>query len=334
MIHELKDIVYSSYYAQQQQIKTVLISVVGLNGSSYRKPGVRMLLWENDKMIGAISGGCVEKEMIRQAQSVFKSGHSKVIEYDGRFRLGCEGVLKILIEPFHVNQEQLDQFQIVLDKREIITIESYYSEQSSLMGKSGSLIFSQEDSIYGKPFTFNLSFEKYQQTLSPEFQLFIFGAEHDAKALCQFAALTGWNVQIIDTLKGTADVTDFSGAKNLIRLNEDDIHQLCIDEHTAIVVMTHSFVKDLAYLLQLHQKKFAYLGVLGAKKRIGKLMDQMIEFNPTIDTEFLDAIHSPCGLDIGSITPQEISISIIAEIISVCRGKVPNSLSYKALNNA
>ncbi|NME68101.1 XdhC family protein [Flammeovirga aprica] len=334
MIHELREIVYSSYQAQQQQIKTVLVSVVGLNGSSYRKPGVRMLLWENHKMIGAISGGCVEKEMIRQAESVFKSGQSKVIEYDGRFRLGCEGVLQILLEPFCIHQEKLHAFQKALEGRKELKLESYFSEDPALMEKSYTQIFHQNLPLLPHKPSINTFFQKYQQILPPEFQLFIFGVEHDAKALCQMAALTGWNVQIIDTLKGTCDVTDFTGAKNLIRLNEDEIHKLPIDQHTAVVVMTHSFVKDLTYLLQLHDTQFAYLGVLGAKKRIGKLMEQMIEFNPTLNTEFLDAIHSPCGLDIGSITPHEISISIIAEIISVYRGKTPFSVSHKTLSNA
>ncbi|KXX69532.1 XdhC family protein [Flammeovirga sp. SJP92] len=334
MIHELREIVYSSFYAQKQQIKTVLVSVIGLNGSSYRKPGVRMLLWENQKMIGAISGGCVEKEIIRQADSVFKNGKSKVIEYDGRFRLGCEGVLKILIEPFIIEEEELQQFQEALDQRKTVKVESYFSENPALMGESYTQIFNQESSILSHQNILSDQYLKYQQMLSPEFQLYVFGVEHDAKALCQFASLTGWNVQMIDTLKGTSDVTDFPGAKNLIRLNEDDIHQLPMDQQTAVVVMTHSFVKDLTYLLQLHQKNFAYLGVLGAKKRIEKLIDQLIEFHPHIDTEFIDAIHSPCGLNIGSITPQEISVSIIAEILSVCRGKTPHSLSHKTLSNA
>ena len=72
MLHELKDIIRSAKIAQNLGNKTALASVVSLDGSSYRRPGVRMSIQENGKMIGAVSGGCVEKEIIRQAQRVLK----------------------------------------------------------------------------------------------------------------------------------------------------------------------------------------------------------------------------------------------------------------------
>ncbi len=80
--------------------KAVLASVVALEGSSYRRPGVRMLLLEDGHMTGAVSGGCVEKEIFRQSESVFRTGIPKMMTYDGRYRLGCEGILYILLEPF------------------------------------------------------------------------------------------------------------------------------------------------------------------------------------------------------------------------------------------
>ena len=100
MTHEFKTIVENYLLAKKQGLKSVLATVVHLEGSSYRKPGVRMLILENGKMIGAVSGGCVEKDILRQSDTVFKSGVSKMMTYDGRYRLGCEGVLYILIEPF------------------------------------------------------------------------------------------------------------------------------------------------------------------------------------------------------------------------------------------
>ena len=101
MLHELKDIIRSAKIAKTQGIKTVIASVVHLEGSSYRRPGVRMSIQENGKMIGAVSGGCVEKEILRQSQRVFEANIPTLMEYDGRYRLGCEGVLSILIEPFN-----------------------------------------------------------------------------------------------------------------------------------------------------------------------------------------------------------------------------------------
>ncbi len=101
MTHEFKKIIKGHQNAQNLGLQSVIATVVALNGSSYRRPGVRMLITENGNMIGAVSGGCVEKEILKQSFSVFKTGMSKVMTYDGRYRLGCEGVLYILLEIFN-----------------------------------------------------------------------------------------------------------------------------------------------------------------------------------------------------------------------------------------
>ena len=88
MTHEIKNLINLIWEAQQLGVKSVLASVVALEGSSYRRPGVRMLIQENGKTFGAVSGGCVEKEVQRQALSVFETAVPKVMTYDGRFRLG------------------------------------------------------------------------------------------------------------------------------------------------------------------------------------------------------------------------------------------------------
>ena len=100
MTHEFKKIVHTYLQAQKEGLKTVLATVVAVDGSSYRGAGVRMLVVENNKTVGAISGGCVEKEVVHQAQSVFATGIAKMMTYDGRFRLGCEGTLYVLLENF------------------------------------------------------------------------------------------------------------------------------------------------------------------------------------------------------------------------------------------
>ena len=116
MIHELKKIILQAKVNQDKGLKNALVTVVDLDGSSYRKPGVRMLISEDSKMIGAISGGCVEKEILVRCKSVFDKNEPKIISYDGRYRLGCEGILYILIEPFFISSEFmkifLTQFQI------------------------------------------------------------------------------------------------------------------------------------------------------------------------------------------------------------------------------
>ena len=138
MLHELKDIIRSAKIAQSLGIKTALASVVSLDGSSYRRPGVRMSIQENGKMIGAVSGGCVEKEVLYKAQSVFSKGIPKIMSYDGRYRLGCEGILYILIEPFYIENEFLNQFSKALKNRESIEINSFFIKNDDAIGNFGS----------------------------------------------------------------------------------------------------------------------------------------------------------------------------------------------------
>ena len=129
MTHEFKKLVQAYLLAKEQEIETVLATVVALDGSSYRKPGVRMLLLETGQMIGAVSGGCVEKEILLQSKSVFESSIPKIITYDGRYRLGCEGVLYILIEPFNLSPLFIETFTKVIKDRVNFKISSFYKRE-------------------------------------------------------------------------------------------------------------------------------------------------------------------------------------------------------------
>src|SRR5512133_2577238 len=107
MTHEIKLLFQTLKIWQQLGKKAVFVTVVDLEGSSYRRPGVRMVFNEDGDSVGAVSGGCVETEIERQAQSVFRNGKAKLMTYDGRLRIGCEGILSILIEPVFLSEELL-----------------------------------------------------------------------------------------------------------------------------------------------------------------------------------------------------------------------------------
>jgi xanthine/CO dehydrogenase XdhC/CoxF family maturation factor len=127
MTHEFKHIVNQAYLNQKKGGHQVLVTVVALEGSSYRKPGVRMLICDNGKMTGAVSGGCIEKEIANQAQAVFKNQVPKIMTYDGRYRLGCEGILYILIEPFYVSDVLFETFTKGIETRAKFKITSYFN---------------------------------------------------------------------------------------------------------------------------------------------------------------------------------------------------------------
>ena len=141
MTHEFKTIVENHLLAKKRGLKSVLATVVDLEGSSYRKPGVRMLILEDGSMIGAVSGGCVEKDILRQSETVFKNEIPKMMTYDGRYRLGCEGILYILIEPFNPDDIFLSDFESTLKNRHPFQIQSYFKREVGESIGIGSLVW-------------------------------------------------------------------------------------------------------------------------------------------------------------------------------------------------
>ncbi|WP_435625651.1 XdhC family protein [Flagellimonas sp.] len=328
MTHELKSIFKGFEAAKAEGIKSVLASVVALEGSSYRRPGVRMLLLENGKMIGAVSGGCVEKEVLRQAESVFLEGVAKVMVYDGRYRLGCEGILYILLEPFQPDTQLLEAFWKTVKNRNSFSIKSYFKKEHSQNKSYGSLFSIDDSELPLNSQIVKSDMETFEQRLSPCFQLIIIGAEHDAVQLCQLASLMGWEVTVVANPREKKTASHFPGVHSFLQQEPENL-DVALDAQTAVVLMTHSFVKDLGYLLALKNKKYSYLGLLGPMRRREKLFDELLERHPDISEEFLDSIHGPAGLDIGAETPQEIAISIISEILAVIRETEPQLLKEK-----
>src|SRR5680860_1430686 len=271
MTHELKKIIQAFKYAKAKKLKTVLVTVVALEGSSYRRPGVRMLIRDDGRTVGAVSGGCVEKEIVLQAQSVFAGGIPKMMTYDGRYRLGCEGILYILIEPFEPETEFFTAFDGMLQKRNPFGVTSYFSKTEG------------SDPAYGSIFRF------------------------DGK-----------------------EITDFPGAENFTAIEPEMLSTENIDAQTALMIMTHSYVRDLKYLLAYKDNRPAYLGLLGPSRRRERLLGDFIENHLDISEAFIENIHGPAGLNIGAETAQEIALAIIAEILSVTRNKKPMLLKNKS----
>ena len=326
MTHEFKNIILQAKSNQQNGLKNVLATVVFLKGSSYRKPGVRMLIAENGKTVGAVSGGCIENEIVRRAQSVFKSDKAKVMTYDGRYRLGCEGILYILLEPFYVSDKLLKAFFECNAERTTFQIASFYKKEDESIGNFGSVIQfeAKANFTFSKKFNSNSTenSERFSQTLQPCFKLLIIGGEHDAVKLCAMASLLGWEVEVITSIKDPKELSDFPGAKHVSAQTPETV-ELKIDSETAVVLMTHNYVRDLKFLLKLEPLNSTYIGIIGSAKRREQLQNELLHYAPDLSESFLNQIHSPAGLHIGAITPEEIALSILSEILSVFRQTQP-----------
>ena len=205
-----------------------------------------MLLGEHNKWIGAVSGGCVEKEVYLQAQSVFKTGKPKLMNYDGRFRLGCEGILYILLEEFKPNDTFFEAFEDCLKRRQVFTIHSSYLKKEDVIDGIGSHVEIEKNTFsLSNVSKSNTSLMQFTQQLPPCFKLMIFGAEHDAVKLCQLASFNGWEVTVVSGPLESKTIDNFPGATAFYSVSPDDLELNSIDSETAIVLMSHNFANDL-----------------------------------------------------------------------------------------
>ncbi|OEJ99006.1 XdhC and CoxI family protein [Flavivirga aquatica] len=329
MTHELKQIIQAAILNQASEVKNVLATVVDLDGSSYRRPGVRMLLSSNGTMVGAVSGGCVEKEVLRRAQSVFETGKSKIMTYDGRYRLGCEGILYILLEPLDISNEFKNLFFQKLEERITFTIQSFYKKEDECVGDFYSIIsFGEKENFtfskqHKNQISQNEDVKIFSQKLLPCFKLLIIGGEHDAVKLCKMASLLGWEVDVVTSIRDPKELQDFPGAKSVISDTPETFVVDGIDAQSAVILMTHNYAQDLRYLLKLKDCKQLYIGILGSAKRREQLQNELFDYTTELEESFLERIHSPAGLNIGAITPEEIALSILSEVLAVTRNKEP-----------
>ena len=334
-MRELLHILEQANRYYQQDVLCALATVVHIKGSGYRRKGTRMLISANGTCTGAVSGGCVEKEVVLQAQKVFKTRIPQLMTYDGRYRLGCEGTLYIFIELIRIKDNLLENFRTDYNNRRSVELHTSYQKEeiqnwncrTSIRLQNKETFFNSENALsHDKA----ISYKNFTQVLAPAKTLYIFGAEHDAVRLCEMADLSGWDVTVVCHPLNSKDIKYFPNARQLVHLLPEELEILPFDSHTAAVFMSHSFSRDLAYLLQLVDREIiAYIGLLGPFKRKEELLNQIITRLPEVSSTFLDSIYGPTGLDIGAETPGEIAISILAELQSVYTKTTVQPLSEK-----
>ena len=317
MTHEFLKIIESYKRASKKSARTVLATIVHVEGSSYRKEGTQMLIDEYENITGALSGGCVEQEVIRQSISVFASNCPKVFKYDGRFRLGCEGSIYILIEIFQPNDELLNLIEQAIQERQGFTLScSFLTDETSNPNFGTSFEF-KDITIYNSNYERSINNLIFKQHIQPQNRLCIFGIEHDAEKLSQMASFLGWEVIIIGSEYSTVNGSDFPFAKSVLTIQPEDIDPSLFCKNTAVVVMSHNYSKDLRFLLSIITSEVRFIGLLGPVHRREKLLNAILETDLFIEDTFFDKIHGPVGLAIGSQTPEEIALAIMAEITGV-----------------
>jgi len=225
--------------------------------------------------------------------------------------------------------EQLFFQQIA--QRKSFKIESFFKKEVGELEVLESVIdFGEKQfSMTSRALSSHLGLEKFSQQLSPVSKLIIIGAEHDSVKLGILASQLGWEVSIVSSPKDPKTTENFPGSKEVLALEPEQAKEIEIDNQTAVVLMTHNYARDLHFLLSIKDKHPFYIGILGSTKRREKMYNELIEMQTDIEFDFFDKLYGPAGIDIGAITPEEIAVAILAEILAVKRGKSIPSLREK-----
>jgi len=359
---EIKDIIRSFDEAQQQGKQTALATVVHLDGSSYRRPGARMLITDEGQLTGAISGGCLEGDALRKALLVMSQQRSMLVTYDtmdeddAKFGigLGCNGIIQVLIEPINPGEPDnpIQLLRIVAEKREkavVVTLfslenkkntqpgtrlllkENYQQERNTplkeILVKDGMKTLREGRSVFRTYQTESQNLTAFIELVEPAVSLIAIGAGNDVVPLIAMAEILGWETTVIDGRPAYAKKERFvPSCQVLVSKPENVISQIEIDNRTVFVLMTHNYNYDMAMLHQLLIKNVIYVGMLGPKKKLDRILGELRDQGASFTEEQLASVHSPVGLDIGAETSEEIALSILSEIKAVLSGKQGLSL--------
>jgi xanthine dehydrogenase accessory factor len=164
----------------------------------------------------------------------------------------------------------------------------------------------------------------FYEPLLPPLRLVVCGAGHDAIPLVRQAAEVGWRVVVADVRRALLTPERFPGASELVDADPGAAAEaIGPDERTAVVLMSHNYLRDIAYLRSFFDLPLAYLGVMGPRGRTEQMLAEIGA------PEALDRLHAPAGLDIGAEGPEEVAHAIVAEILAVTRGRAGGPLRYR-----
>jgi xanthine dehydrogenase accessory factor len=364
---ELEDIVKAFDQAVRDNKQTALATVVHVEGSSYRRPGARMLVTEDGNLTGAISGGCLEGDALRKAQLAMAQQQPKVVKYDttdeddAKFgvQLGCNGIVYILIEPLSplAANNPVNLFKDFLSKRDACVLVTLFSISNVQTNRSGTCMIADKEGIirstvdnealqqlliadveealknrtsFKREYNDGSSISGFIEIVEPPISMVIMGAGNDVVPLVEMSSTLGWHVTVVDGRPNYATTSRFPSAKKVLVAKADKaLSQVTIDERTVVLLMTHNYNYDVEILRQLLPLKLSYVGVLGPKKKLDRMFNDLHEAGVNITEEQLQGIYGPVGLDIGAETSEEIALSILAEIKSVFSKTTSTSLREK-----
>jgi xanthine/CO dehydrogenase XdhC/CoxF family maturation factor len=363
---ELADMLTEAYRLRDADRPFALATVVKINGSSYRRPGARMLITPDAETHGTISGGCLEQEVAQHALSLMESGIPEVHVFDLSdddlilgFGIGCDGTVHVLIEPVPAGElGPLAWVDHCLTQRTrgLIATVSDAPDGSNLLGER--LFIPADGAVKGqiddsdveaavREHAPNLLASGHSQIrtvdtdtgpidvlcelVKPPVRLTIFGGGHDVRPVVRVARQLGWHVTVVGSKPADALAQSFPEATDHVFLmNPDEVRDhVAFDARAPAVVMNHNYLRDKTLIHQLLTAPVPYIGALGPRHRTERIMEELQSEDPALTEADFGVLHGPVGLDIGTETPQEIALAIVAEVQAVLSDRSAQKLRQR-----
>jgi xanthine dehydrogenase accessory factor len=331
-------------------VRSAVATVVRISGSAYRRPGAKFLVAEDGSTSGGVSGGCLETDVRAIGLEVIREGAPRLLHYDTGsdeetvwgMGLGCEGAVDVFVAPTagdlsrtapRVKQLMEDGFPLAV----CTPVEGAHAGNAIVLGAgtwtgstgSRELDVALADHVPARLEDGRSGLERiaghsvFVDILRPPPTLFLFGAGDDARPLAAVAAEAGFSVTIVDHRRAYLAPERFpSPVRLVLRRPEDGVQDLGLDRRSFVVIQMHALQHDREWMRAVENEPVAYVGLLGPRARKEHILRQL----GMSDGERLFA---PVGLDVGADGPEQVAISIVAEMLAVHAGRRPEHLRDK-----
>ncbi len=312
--------------------KAALATVVATWGSSPRPVGSHMAVRESGDFAGSVSGGCIEGAVVEAALACMKSGNSQLLEYgvsnEAAWEVGlaCGGRVQVFVAPVN-KSEAIQKIEALRAKKLCFaTVTNTASGEHCLVEDTtyGALALSEDQiaEVHRRIVadqSGTIAGDLFVRVYSPPARMIIVGAVHIAQALAPMAKLAGFDVAVIDPREAFVRSGELANIHAIIEWPDDGMKIVAPDARTAIVTLTHDPKLDDPALAAALRSEAFYIGALGSKKTHAKRLERLLAlgFTPTD----IARIHGPVGLDINALTPAEIAVSIMAQVIEKLRAE-------------
>ncbi len=289
-----------------------IATVVQTWGSAPRPVGSWLAIREDGQVAGSVSGGCVEDDLIRRVQTeILTRDTPEMVVYGvsqqeaARFGLPCGGTLRLLVEP-------KPELAILEKLLEAIATHQITSRTVNLLTGKSTL------DVGNRNAEFVCTEQKMVTTYGPRWRMVIIGAGQLSLYTADFALASDFEVIVIDPREEYAEGLNRTDLTFIKGMPDDVLLEIGVDPHTAVVALTHDPKLDDMALMEALRSPAFYVGALGSRKNTQKRKDRLMEFD--LSKEQVDRLHGPVGLYIGALTPPEIAVSILAEVIAIKYG--------------